>query len=189
MDRPPRGLPQRVHFITDSDRGYTLTSIRRVPGSDIIYSELAERPTDDHQLAVLPAVAIMRTADDLPAVGREFTPEIVSDLIRGTGVLRTGVVEFVSEDLPKGLLDERLRAQIAGFFAGVLTPGDCAALRERLRGLVQYAADEAARRERASIDQMLTEAWIGDLAAARRVIDEIDAAGFRARRGEDARRA
>ena len=102
-DVPPRGLPpsavpRRVHFITDSDRGYTLEQIRTVRGSDIIYGELHERPTDEQPHRLLPAIAIMRTVDDLPTVGRPFSPEIVTDITRGTTVLRTGLVEIVSED-------------------------------------------------------------------------------------------
>ena len=95
---PRRGLPRRVHFITDADRGYTLKRIRTVAGSGIIYGELHERPTDERPQPLLPAVAIMRTPDDLPTVGRPFSPEIVTDMTRGTTVLRTGLVEIVSDD-------------------------------------------------------------------------------------------
>ena len=95
---PPRGLPRRVHFITDADRGYTLKRIRTLAGSGIIYGELHERPTDEQPQPLLPAVAIMRTPDDLPTVGRPFSPEIVTDMARGTTVLRTGLVEIVTEE-------------------------------------------------------------------------------------------
>ena len=98
MEARDRSLPVRVHFITDSDRGYTLEGLRSVRGSDIIYGELHERPTDERPQRLLPALAIMRTADDLPTVGRPFSPEIVADLTRGTTVLRTGRVEIVTED-------------------------------------------------------------------------------------------
>lgn len=91
-------VPLMVHFITDSDRGYTLSGIRSVHGSDIVYGELHERPTDERPQRLLPAIAIMRTADDLPTVGRPFSPEIVTDLTRGTTVLRTGRVEIVTEE-------------------------------------------------------------------------------------------
>ena len=93
-----RAVPRRVHFITDADRGYTLARIRTIPGSGIIYSELYERPTDEKPQPILPAVAIMRTPDDLPTVGRQFSPEIVTDRTRGTCVLRTGLVEIVTEE-------------------------------------------------------------------------------------------
>lgn len=98
MDARDYPMPLRVHFITDSDRGYTLEGLRSVRGSDIIYGELHERPTDERPQRLLPAIAIMRTADDLPTVGRPFSPEIVSDLTRGTTVLRTGRVEIVTEE-------------------------------------------------------------------------------------------
>ena len=98
MDAREYSMPLRVHFITDSDRGYTLSGLRSVRGSDIIYGELHERPTDERPQRVLPAIAIMRTADDLPTVGRPFSPEIVTDLTRGTTVLRTGCVEIVTEE-------------------------------------------------------------------------------------------
>jgi hypothetical protein len=98
MDARDQAMPLRMHFITDSDRGYTLSGIRSVRGSDIIYAELHERPTDERPQRVLPAIAIMRTADDLPTVGRPFSPEIVTDLTRGTTVLRTGRVEVVTEE-------------------------------------------------------------------------------------------
>jgi len=98
MDAREYSMPLRVHFITDSDRGYTLSGLRSVRGSDIIYGELHERPTDERPQRVLPAIAIMRTADDLPTVGRPFSPEIVTDLTRGTTVLRTGRVEIVTEE-------------------------------------------------------------------------------------------
>jgi hypothetical protein len=102
-DVPPGGmprsaLPRRVHFITDSDRGFTLEQIRTVRGGDIIYGELHERPTDEQPHRLLPGIAIMRSADELPTVGRPFNPEIVTDITRGTTVLRTGLVEIVSED-------------------------------------------------------------------------------------------
>jgi hypothetical protein len=98
MDTRLHPLPRRVHFVTDTDRGYTLDEIHAVEGSGIIYSELHERATDEGRTAILPAVAIMRTADDLPEVGREFTPEIVSHLTRGTNVFRTGRVEALMEE-------------------------------------------------------------------------------------------
>ena len=98
MDARDRAMPLQVHFITDSDRGYTLSGIRSVRGSDIVYGELHERPTDERPQRVLPAIAIMRTADDLPTVGRPFSPEIVTDLTRGTTILRTGRVEIVTEE-------------------------------------------------------------------------------------------
>jgi hypothetical protein len=86
MERPARLLPLRVHFVTDADRGYTLEQIHSIEGSGIIYSELHERATDADELSILPATAIMRTAGDLPDVGRPFTPEIVSHLTRETNV-------------------------------------------------------------------------------------------------------
>ena len=98
MDRHVHPLPRRVHFVTDNDRGFTLNEIHVVEGSDIIYSELHERVTDLDRLAVLPAVAIMRTADELPVVGREFCPEIVSQLTRGTNVFHSGRVEALVEE-------------------------------------------------------------------------------------------
>jgi len=98
MERPVRRLPRRVHFVTDTDRGYTLDQIHAIEGSGIIYSELHERATDKAQAAILPAVAIMRTADDLPRVGRPFTPEIVSHLTRGTNVFQAGCVEALTEE-------------------------------------------------------------------------------------------
>jgi hypothetical protein len=98
MERNVRPLPRRVHFVTDGDRGFTLDQIHAIEGSDIIYSELHERVTDENRLAVLPAVAIMRTAAELPVVGREFCPEIVSQLTRGTNVFRTGLVEALVEE-------------------------------------------------------------------------------------------
>ena len=98
MDARLHPLPRRVHFVTDTDRGYTLNEIHAVEGTDIIYSELHERLTDTDRLSILPAVAIMRTADDLPAVGRDFTPEIVSQLTRGTNVLNAGRVEAMTEE-------------------------------------------------------------------------------------------
>jgi hypothetical protein len=96
--RTPRLLPRRIHFVTDADRGYTLDQIHAVEGSGIIYSELHERAGDADHIAVLPAVAIMRTADDLPAIGRDFTPEIVSDITRGTNVFCAGRVEALTEE-------------------------------------------------------------------------------------------
>ena len=45
---------------------------------------------------MLPAVVILRSADDLPTVGHHFNPEIVSDL--GACTLRTGLVEIISQD-------------------------------------------------------------------------------------------
>ncbi len=98
MDARLHPLPRRVHFVTDTDRGYTLDQIHAVEGTGIIYSELHERVTDADKLSVLPAVAIMRTAEDLPAVGRDFTPEIVSHLTRGTNVLNAGRVEALMEE-------------------------------------------------------------------------------------------
>ena len=98
MDARDHPMPLCVHFITDADRGYTLSGLRSVHGSDIIYGELHERPTDERPQPVLPAIAIMRTADDLPTVGRPFSPEIVTDLTRGTTVLRTGRVEIVTKE-------------------------------------------------------------------------------------------
>ncbi len=98
MDARDSSLPPRMHFVTDSDRGYTLEGLRSVRGSDIIYGELHERPTDQRPQRLLPAIAIMRTADDLPTVGRPFSPEIVTDLTRGTTVLRTGRVEVVTNE-------------------------------------------------------------------------------------------
>ena len=98
MDARDSSLPPRMHFVTDSDRGYTLEGLRSVRGSDIIYGELHERPTDQRPQRLLPAIAIMRTADDLPTVGRPFSPEIVTDLTRGTTVLRTGRVEAVTDE-------------------------------------------------------------------------------------------
>ena len=67
-------LPRRVYFVTDADRGYTLDRIHTVEGSDIVYGELHQRATDEEKVPLLPALAIMRTSADLPAVGREFTP-------------------------------------------------------------------------------------------------------------------
>jgi hypothetical protein len=95
---PRRPLPRRIHFVTDTDRGFTLDQIHIVEGSDIIYSELHERLTDGDRIPVLPAVAIMRTLDDLPAVGRDFNPEIVSELTRGTNVFCAGRVEALTEE-------------------------------------------------------------------------------------------
>jgi hypothetical protein len=99
MDARDPSLPLRMHFVTDADRGYTLEGLRSVRGSDIIYGELHERPTDERPQRLLPAIAIMRTADDLPTVGRPFSPEIVTDLTRGTTVLRTGCVEVVTNEI------------------------------------------------------------------------------------------
>ncbi len=96
--RRHRPMPRRVHFITDADRGYTLEQIRSAPGSAIVYGELHQRPTDERLQRSLPAIAIMRTADELPVVGRSFSPEILNDAVRGTAVLHTGRVEIVWED-------------------------------------------------------------------------------------------
>lgn len=95
---PRRTLPRRIHFVTESDRGYTLDQIHRVEGSDVICSELHERLTDARRIPTLPATAIMRTADDLPKVGRDFNPEIVSGLTRETMVFRAGRVEALTEE-------------------------------------------------------------------------------------------
>jgi hypothetical protein len=111
MDARLRPLPRRVHFVTDADRGYTLDEIHAVEGTGIIYSELHERVTDADRLSILPAVAIMRTADDLPAVGRDFTPEIVSHLTRGTNVLNAGRVEAMMEESHAGLAPVRPATQ------------------------------------------------------------------------------
>jgi hypothetical protein len=102
MERPARPLPLRVHFVTDADRGYTLDQIHAIEGSGMIYSELHERATDADQLSILPAIAIMRTADDLPCVGRPFTPEIVSHLTQGTNVFKCGRVEALTEETQAG---------------------------------------------------------------------------------------
>ena len=93
-----RPLPRRIHFVTDTDRGFTLDHIHAVAGSDLIYSELHERVTDSHLIPVLPAVAIFRTTDDLPAVGLDFSPEIVSVITRGTNVFCAGRVEALAEE-------------------------------------------------------------------------------------------
>jgi hypothetical protein len=98
MDVRRRPLPRRVHFVTDTERGYTLDQIRFVEGSDMVYSELHERATDRQQLAILPAVAIMRTPDELPQVGRDFTPEVVSELTQGTNLFNAGRVEALTEE-------------------------------------------------------------------------------------------
>jgi hypothetical protein len=98
MDTRLHPLPRRGPFVTDADRGYTLDQIHAVEGTGMIYSELHERATDTDRLSILPAVAIMRTADDLPVVGRDFTPEIVSHLTRGTNVLNAGRVEALMEE-------------------------------------------------------------------------------------------
>lgn len=98
MQARDHSVPLRVHFITDADRGYTLERLRTIQGSGIIYGELHERPTDEQPQPILPALAIIRTQDDLPSVGREFSPEIVTDRTRGTCILRTGLVEIVTEE-------------------------------------------------------------------------------------------
>jgi hypothetical protein len=87
-----------MHFITDSDRGYSLKDIRAISGTSLIYSELHERPTDEHPQGVLPALAVMRSRADLPTTGRPFNAEIVTNDVRGTVILSTGTVEVVSED-------------------------------------------------------------------------------------------
>ena len=96
-------LPRRVYFVTDADRGYTLDRIHAVEGSDIVYGELHQRGTDEDKVPLLPALAIMRTSADLPEVGRDFTPELVSHLTRGTTVFKAGGVEALMEELREGL--------------------------------------------------------------------------------------
>ena len=165
--------PRRVHFITDADCGYTLEQIRTAPGSSILCAELHQRPTDERRQRTLPAIAIMRSADELPAVGRSFSPEILSDAIRGTAVLHTGCVEIVWEDPPaldRGGLRENLAAvmaEAAAHVGQVRSPGG-----EEVPG-----GDDATDDEIAGVPPQ----WVEDLAAARRVLVEI-AAG---RAGDD----
>jgi hypothetical protein len=187
-------VPRRVHFITDADCGYTLAPLRRAPGSGILYAELHQRPTDEQRQRSLPAIAIMRTADELPAAGRSFSPEIVSDAIRGTAVLHTGRVEIVWEDPPSHLVDESVRRQMDALLCGTLPASDRDHLKETLTPVV---AEAAARIEHGrtpdheegpdwagAVDDDLAGVpplWIEDLAAARQVLVEIAAA----RAGDD----
>jgi hypothetical protein len=152
-------VPRRVHFITDSDCGYTLEQIRTAPGSGILYAELHQRPTDEQRQRSLPAIAIMRTADELPAIGRSFSPEILSEAIRGTAILGTGRVEIVWEEPPSRLIDEAeaaARVERSPRPTRGEGPGWGDAIDDDLAGVPPQ--------------------WVDDLATARQVLVEIDAA-------------
>ena len=187
-ERRLRGVPRRIHFITDADCGYTLDQIRAVPGSHILYAELHQRPTDDHRQRSLPAIAVMRSADELPTVGRAFSPEILTAAIRGTAALSTGRVEIVWEEPPSRLLDEGLRQRVDALLSGRSSPSDCIDLRATLATAVSTLAPHVEWRRRQGpgrpdwetlVDDDLAGVpaeWIEDLAAARQALDELDAA-------------
>lgn len=187
-------VPRRVHFITDTDCGYTLEQIRQAPGSGILYAELHQRPTDETLLRSLPAIAIMRTADELPAVGRSFRPEILNDAVRGTAVLHTGRVEIVWEDPPSGFVDDAVRRQMDALLCGGMPASDCDGLKRTLAAVVAEAAAHVERGRSTGHEERLDWAdaidddlagvppqWVEDLATARQVLVEIDAA----RAGDD----
>jgi hypothetical protein len=191
-----RGVSRRMHFITDADCGYTLENIRAVPGSHMLYAELHQRPTDDHRQRSLPAIAVMRSTDELPTVGRAFSPQILTAAIRGTAVLSTGRVEIVWEDPPSRLLDEGLRQRVDALLSGRISPTDCIDLRATLATAVSTLSPrvECRRRHRRGhsdwetlVDDDLAGVpaeWIEDLADARQALDELDAGS----RAEDAHR-
>ncbi len=201
-ERRLRGVPGRIHFITDADCGYTLQQIRAVPGSDILYAELHQRPTDGRRQRALPALAIMRSLDELPTVGHAFTPEILADALRGTAALSTGRVEIVWEEPPSGL-DEGLRQQVDDLLIGRLSPSECVDLRAPLSSVVSNLTPRVERRRRqehgrrsdweALVDDDLAGVpaeWVEDLAAARQALYEIDAAlAMEDRRGTSSARA
>ena len=141
-------LPQRVHFITDTDCGFTLERIRLAPDGGILYGELHQRPTDERLLAALPAIAIMRTLDELPSVGRRFRPEILSAIARATLVLDTGRVEIVSEDCPSRLMSRGLQTRAEAFLTGCLAPDEYGDLRESLAAALSKAAKRIELRHR-----------------------------------------
>ncbi|NLE22941.1 MAG: hypothetical protein GX624_09205 [Actinobacteria bacterium] len=185
-ERRLRAVPRRIHFITDADCGYTLQQIRAVPDSDILYAELHQRPTDGRRQRALPALAIMRSPDELPTVGRAFTPEILADALRGTAPLHTGRVEIVWEEPPSGLLDEELRQELDDLLTGRLSASECVDLRARLVSVISSLAarveqrrpDDAPRPDwEAHVDDDLAGVpaeWVEDLAAARQALHEID---------------
>ena len=187
-ERRLRGTPRRIHLVTDADCGYTLEEIRAVPGSHILYAELHQRPTDDRRQRSLPAIAVMRSTAELPTVGREFTPEILTDAVRGTTALSTGRVEMVWEEPPSRLIDEELREQVDDLLAGRVSPSDCTDLRATLATTVSALVLRVERRRRGRgrrpdwetlVDDDLAGVpaeWIEDLAAVRQELDEIDAA-------------
>jgi hypothetical protein len=188
MNEPPWVPPQRVHFITDSDCGYTLNQIRFAPGGGILYGELHQRPTDEHLHRALPAIAIVRTPEELPTVGLRFSPEILTDVSRGTAVLHTGRVEIVSEEPPSRLMSELLRRDVDALLSGRIASSDCAGLRESLEAAVSAAAARIERGGAAGracrpdwtclVDDDLAgvpRQWIEDLASARQALAELDA--------------
>jgi hypothetical protein len=183
------GAPWRIHLVTDADCGYTLEEIRAVPGSHILYAELHQRPTDDRRQRSLPAIAVMRSTDELPAVGQAFTPEILTEAVRGTTALSTGRVEMVWEEPPSLLIDEELRERVDDLLSGRVSPSDCLDLRATLATAVSALVPRVERRRRRGrerrpdwetlVDDDLAGVpaeWIEDLAAVRQALDEIDAA-------------
>lgn len=195
MARPACDSPLRVHFITDADRGYTLSQIRVAPDGGLLYGELHQRPTDERLHRALPAVAILRSADELPTVGRRFRPEILSSIARSTVVLDTGRVEIVWEDPPSHILDPGLQARVDDFLKGRTPADEYAGLREALAGAVAGAVtrlgpppdpDDRSTGWMDSVDADLAGlpvGWVQDLADARRVLEEIDADETPRRRG------
>jgi hypothetical protein len=183
-----RGVARRMHFITDADCGYTLENISEVPGSHILYAELHQRPTDDHRQGSLPAIAVMRSSDELPTVGRAFSPQILTPALRGTAALSTGLVEIVWEDPPSRLLDEELRQQVDALLSGRISPSECIDLRAPLATAVSTLAPRVECRRRRGRDHLDWEAlvdedlagvpaeWIEDLADAREALDALEAA-------------
>jgi len=131
----------------------------------------------------------MRTADELPVIGRSFSPEIVNEAIRGTAVLHTGRVEIVWEEPPSRLVDEAVRQQMDALLSGSTSASDCGCLKETLAAVVAEAAAHVERSRRQTrgegpgwgdaVDDDLAGGppqWIEDLATARQVLLEIDAA-------------
>jgi hypothetical protein len=188
MTEPAWVPPQRVHFITDSDCGYTLKQIRFVPGGGTLYGELHQRPTDERLHRALPAIAIVRTPEELPTVGLSFSPEILTDVSRGTAVLHTGRVEIVSEEPPSRLLSKQLQRDVDALLSGRIAPSDCVGLRESLETVVSAAAARIERRGEGGracrpdwtclVDEDLAgvpRQWIEDLATARQALAEISA--------------